>query len=121
MVMNSHGLFNGAGTKDVMRSMSSGDLLGWKNAPMKTHEPLPSSLWEVELNQNDATRPITVTIPDIQERLRISRSEIYRLLAAGKLEAVKSGTRTLVIWDSVLSYVRNLPRATFRGGPDTER
>ncbi len=87
---------------------------------MRNYENLPSA-YSGEWHQNGAARPVTVTIPDVQHRLRLSRSEIYRLLAAGKLEAVKSGTRTLVIWESVLSYVKTLPRATFGGGKDTSR
>ncbi len=44
----------------------------------------------------------------------ISRSEIYRLLSAGKLSAVKSGRTTLILADSLRDYVASLPSATFR-------
>ena len=57
--------------------------------------------------------PLTVTIADLRSRASISRSEAYRLLAAGKLRAVKSGSRTLVLWQSVLEYVASLPAAEF--------
>jgi excisionase family DNA binding protein len=39
-----------------------------------------------------------------------SRSTIYRLINAGKLDAVKSGTSTLVLTASIRSYLETLPR-----------
>ena len=42
-----------------------------------------------------------------------SRSTIYRLLATGELLAVKRGTTTLVLTDSIHRYVASLPPATF--------
>jgi hypothetical protein len=43
-----------------------------------------------------------------------SRSEMYRRLAAGDIQAVKMGKRTLIVMDSVRTYVATLPRAVFR-------
>ena len=42
-----------------------------------------------------------------------SRNTVYRLLAAGRLRAVKRGTTTLVVMDSIREYFDSLPPATF--------
>ena len=59
--------------------------------------------------------PIAVTIPDAIRISGLSRSEIYRRLAAGDLEAIKSGTRTLILMDSIKRYLASLPTAQYRG------
>jgi excisionase family DNA binding protein len=57
---------------------------------------------------------VTCTLPSVTSRTGISRSEIYRLLSAGKLRAVKSGRTTLIVWTSVVEHLNGLPSATFR-------
>jgi excisionase family DNA binding protein len=42
-----------------------------------------------------------------------SRSTIYRLIHAGKLDAVKRGVTTLVLVPSIRRYLDSLPPATF--------
>ena len=42
-----------------------------------------------------------------------SRSSFYRALAAGELDAVKRGRRTLVTMESIRRRLRLLPKATF--------
>ncbi len=59
--------------------------------------------------------PIAVTIPDAIRISGLSRSEIYRRLAASDLEAIKSGTRTLILMDSIKRYLASLPTAQYRG------
>jgi hypothetical protein len=44
----------------------------------------------------------------------MSRSEIYRRLAAGDLVAKKLGSRTLIDVEAGLAWMRSLPPATFR-------
>ena len=44
----------------------------------------------------------------------ISRSELYRRMAAGQIQAVKSGRTTLVLIDSLRTHLASLPPATFR-------
>jgi len=61
-----------------------------------------------------ATDPITAPIPEASRVSGLSRSEIYRRLAAGDLRAVKSGSRTLVVMDSLREHLAGLPPATFR-------
>lgn len=58
--------------------------------------------------------PINVSVADAVLISGLSRSEVYRRLAAKDLEAVKSGKRTLITMDSVRSFLAKLPKATFR-------
>jgi hypothetical protein len=44
----------------------------------------------------------------------LSRSELYRRLAAGDLQAVKAGKRTLILAASLRAYLAGLPPAAFR-------
>jgi helix-turn-helix protein len=62
--------------------------------------------------------PIAVTIPDAIRISGLSRSEIYRRLAAGDLEAIKSGARTLILLNSIKRYLASLPTAQYRGPKD---
>jgi hypothetical protein len=75
----------------------------------------PPSLSEL-LATAAALSPIGATIPAAQQLTGNSRSGIYRLLAMGKLRAVKRGTRTLILWDSLGAYLTSLPAAVF-GNP----
>ena len=59
-------------------------------------------------------QPLTVSIPEAVRLSGLSRSEIYRQLAAGRINARKSGSRTLVIWASLQAHVAALPPAQFR-------
>ena len=53
--------------------------------------------------------PIAAAIPDACRVSGMSRSEIYRRLAAGDIRAVKSGSRTLVLLDSLREFLASLP------------
>jgi excisionase family DNA binding protein len=57
---------------------------------------------------------LAAPIPDACRVSGLSRSEIYRRLATGDIRAVKSGSRTLILMDSLRAYLANLPAATFR-------
>ena len=59
------------------------------------------------------SQPIAATVANVTRQTGLSRSEIYRLLARGKLKAVKSGRSTLVLMDSVIAHLARLPAATF--------
>jgi hypothetical protein len=59
-------------------------------------------------------RPTTVTINDAKLMSGLSRSGLYRKLIAGEILAVKSGSRTLIVVESLLNYLTTLPPATFR-------
>src|ERR1700761_4778659 len=58
--------------------------------------------------------PIAAAIPRACQISGLSRSEIYRRLAAGDIHAVKSGSRTLILMDSLRAHMASLPAATFR-------
>lgn len=60
------------------------------------------------------TESLAASIPDACRISGLSRSEIYRRLAAGDIHAVKSGSRTLILMDSLRAHLANLPPATFR-------
>jgi hypothetical protein len=94
------------------------------------HPPMPADDTQPKVMPADGAHrgeharsvpPLAVTIADLMPRVSISRSEAYRLLAGGKLQAVKSGTRTLVLWDSVLAYIESLPAAEFTAPGGTGR
>ena len=57
---------------------------------------------------------LTVTIHEAVRVSGISRSELYRRLGAGDIRAVKSGSRTLILMDSLRAHLASLPPATFR-------
>lgn len=58
--------------------------------------------------------PFTVDIPDAQRFSGLSRSELYRRLAAGDIKALKVGSRTLILVESLRQYLVSRPAATFR-------
>lgn len=60
--------------------------------------------------------PINVSVAEAVRISGLSRSEVYRRLAAKDLEAVKCGKRTLITMDSLRNYLAKLPKATFRPG-----
>lgn len=50
--------------------------------------------------------------------LGISRSSLYPLMAAGKLDARKLGGRTIVTAESLRAYVAGLPKASLKGAAE---
>ncbi len=64
--------------------------------------------------RNASLDPLALPIADAVTFSGLSRSEVYRQLATGKLRAVKSGSRTLVLVESIRAYLASLPTATFR-------
>ena len=65
-------------------------------------------------NSTSQTSPLAVTIHEAVRVSGLSRSELYRRLADGKVRAVKSGSRTLILMDSLRTHPTSLPAATFR-------
>jgi excisionase family DNA binding protein len=57
------------------------------------------------------TEKLLASIAETQEMTDHSRSYVYELIAAGKLEAVKSGRRRLVLIKSIREYVESLRAA----------
>jgi hypothetical protein len=63
---------------------------------------------------NEASiEPIAAPISDACRMSGLSRSEMYRRLTAGDIQAVKSGSRTLVLIHSLRAHLASLPPATF--------
>ena len=69
--------------------------------------------------ESPRTDPLAVPIPEAVRLSGISRSELYRRLAAGQVHAVKSGSRTLILMDSLRAHIASLPAATFRAPKGT--
>jgi hypothetical protein len=58
--------------------------------------------------------PLAVTIGQTERLTGESRSQIYVRIGNGEYEAVKSGSRTLIIYDSIKRRVAALPRAVIK-------
>lgn len=58
--------------------------------------------------------PVAASVAKPSAMSGLSRSEIYRLLSAEKIRAIKSGRSTLILVESVLAHLGSLPAATFR-------
>ena len=57
------------------------------------------------------TKTLTVTIPRACQITGLGRSTIYRLFDDGKLQRLKSGTRTLIKMDDLERYIESLTDA----------
>jgi excisionase family DNA binding protein len=57
-----------------------------------------------------------LTIAEAGERLRLGRSRLYEELAAGRIEAVRLGRRTMIRASEVERYIRELPPAKIGRG-----
>lgn len=63
---------------------------------------------------NDDPRLLFATnVPDACRISGLSRSELYRRLAAGDISAVKAGRKTLILMDSLRKHIASLPSAYF--------
>jgi hypothetical protein len=62
------------------------------------------------------TEVLAHTIADATKISGLGRTTIYEAIGAGKLEARKAGGRTLVMADSLRSFLANLPAADIRTG-----
>jgi hypothetical protein len=58
--------------------------------------------------------PIAVTIGQTERLTSESRSQVYNRIANGEYEAVKSGSRTLIIYESIKRRIAKLPRAVIK-------
>jgi hypothetical protein len=78
-----------------------------------TRSHLPNSRAASETARGPMLDPIFVSIADARVISGLSRSELYRRLAAGSIRAVKGGSRTLIVLESLISHLKSLPTATF--------
>jgi hypothetical protein len=58
--------------------------------------------------------PLAISIPQTSQITSESRSQVYDRIARGEYQAVKSGSRTLVIYESVKRRIASLPRARIK-------
>ena len=58
--------------------------------------------------------PLAVSILDACSIVGLSRTELYRLIGAGRIRALKHGTRTLIPMDSLRVHLASLPPADIR-------
>jgi excisionase family DNA binding protein len=58
--------------------------------------------------------PRFLTVKQICSDYGIGRTRLYELIAQGKIEAVKSGSRTLILTESAEAWAQSLPR--FKSG-----
>jgi hypothetical protein len=59
--------------------------------------------------------PVTVTISDALKRWGCGKSQLYLLIAANHIQAVKLGTRTLIVVESGDRFFTSLPSAMIKG------
>jgi hypothetical protein len=55
--------------------------------------------------------PLLVSVPQGCQIIGRGTAAMYELIGAGKVKAVKSGGRTLLIYESLVAYVAGLPPA----------
>ncbi len=85
--------------------------------PDPTHQKQPTAGGPAA---SDATRG-AYTVEDAGRRLGgIGRTTVYELIAAGKLEAVKLGSRTLITAASIEALLASLPRVARRPEPQRD-
>ena len=59
---------------------------------------------------NTAHKARMVTVKEAMEYGGFRRTRFYQLVAAGRIEAIKDGRRTMVDLSSIDSYLDSLPR-----------
>jgi hypothetical protein len=67
-----------------------------------------------EGHRGGGAEPIAMPLARASLVSGLSRSELYRRLAAGDIKAVKAGKRTLIVADSLRAFLARLPPAEFR-------
>ena len=58
--------------------------------------------------------PITVSIEQTEKLTGESRSQIYNRLGRGEYTGVKSGRRTLIVYESIKAHIASLPPAVIK-------
>jgi hypothetical protein len=57
--------------------------------------------------------PLLVSIADARMISGLSRTDLYRRMAARNIRAVKAGSRTLIVLESLIDHLKSLPAAQF--------
>jgi hypothetical protein len=66
------------------------------------------------VTESGALEPLTVTIPQTERLTGESRSQIYNRIGRGEYDAVKSGSRTLIVYESIKRHLAALPPAKIK-------
>lgn len=61
--------------------------------------------------------PILVSIDEAAERIGLCRRTVYQLIATDRIQAVKAGRSTRVIFESLKQYAASLPPAKIKQSP----
>lgn len=56
------------------------------------------------------SEPVLITVAQAMQRWSVGKSKLYECFAAGRIEARKLGTRTLVVVESGDAFFSTLPR-----------
>jgi hypothetical protein len=56
------------------------------------------------------------TIADATKISGLGRTTLYEAIGAGKIEARKAGNRTLIVADSLRTFLADLPKANIKTG-----
>jgi predicted DNA-binding transcriptional regulator AlpA len=62
----------------------------------------------------DGLEPLTVTVQQVEWLTGESRSQIYKRIGRNEYDAVKSGQRLLIVYESVKRRIAALPRAKIK-------
>jgi excisionase family DNA binding protein len=52
-----------------------------------------------------AREPLVLTVPEAAAELKVSESQMYRLLGAGKIRSVKEGRTTRIPYSEITAYL----------------
>jgi len=74
----------------------------------------------MEPNVEPSSRPRLLSIDLFVARYGIGKTTVYRLIAAGKLRALKVGTRTVIPEDAAEQWLENLKPAHITTGMFTK-
>ena len=78
------------------------------------------SLADTQKDKTPALEPLAVNLTEAERITGLGHRTLYRELAAGRLRAVKRGRTTLILMDSIRTYMASLPAAKFRGSVVTK-
>jgi hypothetical protein len=69
------------------------------------------------VSENGGLEPLAVTIEQTEKLTSESRSQVYNRIGRGEYTAIKSGRRTLVLFESIKRRIASLPRANIKPPP----
>jgi len=70
--------------------------------------------------RTQSLEPISVKIPEAVRLTGLSRSRLYELMASGDIEYAKVGSSTLVLVESLRSFVHNRRHHPASGDPASQ-